>query len=77
MLSLQASSKRQAAAGMAQQLQCRRATLHDAQTLQEFVSSMAMESENIHLDPAIVRRGVEGPLRDASRGIYFIGEAGM
>ena len=37
---------------------------------------MAKESENLALDPATVKCGVEALLRDPAKGTYFVAQAG-
>ena len=50
----------------------RRAALDDLETIVDFNSRLAAESEDIHLDRATVRRGVRGLLTDAARGAYYV-----
>jgi GNAT superfamily N-acetyltransferase len=49
----------------------RKATMSDAAVITEFNVVLALESEGMTLDPAVVRPGVEAVLRDPSRGTYF------
>ena len=42
----------------------------------QFNVELARESENLSLDPARVRAGVEALLRDPAKGTYFVAEAG-
>lgn len=53
----------------------RRATAADAPTLTAFNCALAMESENIKLDPATVARGVAAVFTDPARGFYLVAEA--
>ncbi|MGA2556315.1 MAG: GNAT family N-acetyltransferase [Verrucomicrobiota bacterium] len=46
----------------------------DRDVIAAFNVALALETEDLRLDPAIVRAGVEGLLRDAARGIYFVAE---
>lgn len=52
----------------------RPATLADAAVIAEFNVALAKESENLALDLAVVRPGVEAVLRDASKGIYHVAD---
>jgi len=52
-------------------MELRQATLADSATIADFNTALAKESENLTLDPKVVRPGVEAVLRDPSRGIYF------
>ena len=50
----------------------------DAAVIAQYNVALAKESENLTLDPAIVRKGVEAALRDTSKGVYFAAyEGGM
>ena len=42
----------------------------------EFNIALAGESENMQLDPATVRAGVEALLSDSGKGTYFVAEIG-
>ena len=48
----------------------------DAAVLAEYNVALAKESENLSLDPQIVRQGVEAALGDAAKGSYFAAEEG-
>jgi GNAT superfamily N-acetyltransferase len=48
--------------------------LRDAETIADFNSCLAHETEKIQLDPARVRAGVEALMRDPAKGIYFVAE---
>jgi ribosomal protein S18 acetylase RimI-like enzyme len=48
----------------------------DADVLAQFNVDLAKESENLVLDPARVKAGVEALLRDPAKGTYFVAEAG-
>ncbi len=47
----------------------------DQNIVTEFNIRLARESENLDLDPATVRTGVERILSDTTRGRYFVAEA--
>ena len=53
-------------------LTIRPATIEDAETIVQFNIEMALESENLSLEPEKVRRGVEKPLADPSLGRYYL-----
>lgn len=55
-------------------MKIRQATTADEAVIAEFNVSLAKESENLVLDPAVARRGVESALRDSAKGIYFVAE---
>jgi GNAT superfamily N-acetyltransferase len=40
----------------------------------EFNSRLAAETEQLHLDPTVLKRGVTALLKDRSKGIYYIAE---
>ncbi len=44
----------------------------DLETIVTFNLLMAKETENIQLDPAVLRPGVDAVLRDATKGRYFV-----
>ena len=48
----------------------------DGETIARFNAAMALESEGISLDRAILRAGVDAALADASKAFYLIAEAG-
>jgi ribosomal protein S18 acetylase RimI-like enzyme len=52
-------------------MEIRPATLDDASVITKFNIALALESENMTLDAAVVRPGVEAVLRDTAKGIYF------
>jgi GNAT superfamily N-acetyltransferase len=52
-------------------MELRTATIRDAAVIAEFNVALAKETENLALDPGVVRRGVEAVLRDGSKGVYF------
>ncbi len=47
----------------------------DAASIAVFMIRMAMETENLRLDPNIVASGVRRVFEDSSRGRYFVAEA--
>lgn len=55
-------------------IDCRIATLQDAEIVTEFSSLCALESENLELDADRVRAGVEAALRDPAVGRYYLAE---
>ncbi len=55
-------------------LSIRKAVLADLDVVARFNIALALESENLQLDPAVVRLGVEAVLRDATKGSYFLAE---
>jgi ribosomal protein S18 acetylase RimI-like enzyme len=57
-------------------LTIRQAIHGDADILARFNVELAKESENLVLDPAVVKAGVGALLRDPAKGIYFVAEAG-
>jgi GNAT superfamily N-acetyltransferase len=54
----------------------RPATIHDAQTIVDFNLAMAMETENLRLDPQVLLAGVRAALADPLKATYFVGECG-
>ncbi|MCS7016098.1 MAG: GNAT family N-acetyltransferase [Gemmatales bacterium] len=52
----------------------RRATLGDLETIVQFNLALAWESEGKELDQALLRKGVEAVLRDATKGKYFLAQ---
>jgi GNAT superfamily N-acetyltransferase len=50
--------------------------LRDAGVIADFNILLAHETENLHLDPAVVRAGVESLVRDPAKGAYFVAEIG-
>jgi GNAT superfamily N-acetyltransferase len=57
-------------------LTIRQAAPGDAEVLAQFNVELAKESENLVLDPARVKAGVEALLRDPAKGTYFVAEEG-
>jgi ribosomal protein S18 acetylase RimI-like enzyme len=47
----------------------------DAPVIAEFNRRLALETEALALEPAVLAAGVAAILRDAGRGLYFVGEA--
>jgi GNAT superfamily N-acetyltransferase len=56
-------------------IEFRRATMSDAAVIAQFSADMASETENLTLDRARVRDGVEAVLRDPSKGFYILAVA--
>ncbi len=54
--------------------QIREARPDDISRLMEFQANMASETENIELDRAILRKGIEALLADTGKGKYFVAE---
>ena len=52
----------------------RNATLEDAATIAAFQVAMALETEELALDPDVVNEGVAAVFRDPSKGRYFVAE---
>jgi len=52
----------------------RQASLSDAPVIAEFNLRLAEETEQLRLDPAIVRAGVAAILSDPIKGLYFVAE---
>ncbi len=46
----------------------------DRDVIAGYNAALALETEAVRLDPAVVRRGVEAVLRDAAKGVYFVAE---
>ena len=46
----------------------------DFETIAAFNLSLAAETEDLHLDPDTVRKGVQAVLSDAAKGTYFVAE---
>jgi len=53
----------------------RPATPGEADTIVQFQLRMAMESENMRLEPAVVSRGVRAVFDDPAKGRYWVAEA--
>jgi ribosomal protein S18 acetylase RimI-like enzyme len=53
----------------------RQAVPEDADVVARFNVELAKESENLVLNPSVVRAGVEALLRDPGKGTYFVAEA--
>jgi len=49
----------------------RPATLADTQTIADFNTAMALETESVRLDPATILAGVQSALADANKAMYF------
>lgn len=50
--------------------------MRDVETIADFNTRLAHETEKIELEPARVRAGVESLLRDPAKGTYFVAESG-
>ena len=58
-----------------QTVHIRSATADDASIIAEFNIRMAMETENLALDPSTISPGVRAVFADPSRGQYFVAES--
>lgn len=56
------------------QITIRDATPKDAATIAVFNIKMALETENLRLDPNTIERGVKRVFEDKSRGDYYVAE---
>ncbi|HPT13339.1 MAG TPA: GNAT family N-acetyltransferase [Bacteroidales bacterium] len=52
----------------------RKASHADIETIAQFQAEMAMETESLTLNPAILRQGVKAVLDDESKGTYYVFE---
>lgn len=52
----------------------RKATLTDAETIIDFQQKMAWETEQMHLVPEIISKGVKAVFANPSRGQYWVAE---
>ncbi len=59
---------------MSDEVHIRAAGSQDGATIAEFNAAMALESEGITLDQAILRAGVEAALADAGKAFYLLAE---
>ena len=55
-------------------LTIRQADLSDATVIAEFNLRLAEETEDLHLDPGCVAKGVAAILADPSKGLYFVAQ---
>lgn len=62
--------------GESKPIRMRDARVEDAETIALFNEAMALETEAIRLDPAVVRAGVRAVLDDPAKGRYFVAERG-
>jgi GNAT superfamily N-acetyltransferase len=56
-------------------MQIRKAALDDAPSITEFQINMALETEDLKLDPSRVLQGVSQKIRDSELGYYLVAEA--
>ena len=61
---------------MSDEVHIRAAVPSDGATIAEFNAAMALESEGITLDEAILRAGVDAALADAAKAFYLLAEVG-
>ncbi len=59
---------------MSEMVSIREAMLSDYMIISRFQEKMAMETENLHLNPETVQAGVKAVFADPSRGSYYIAE---
>lgn len=59
---------------MQKEITIRKATLQDLDIIADFQRRMALESENLRLDPDIVSAGVRAVFDDSTKGTYFVAE---
>ena len=52
----------------------RNATVADASVIADFQLKMALETEELFLDPVVVKAGVAAVFADSSKGYYFVAE---
>jgi GNAT superfamily N-acetyltransferase len=52
----------------------RKATPNDSDTIIDFQQKMALETENLALDRAILKKGVAAVFEDTGKGQYFVAE---
>jgi ribosomal protein S18 acetylase RimI-like enzyme len=55
-------------------IQIRKAIETDLATIVDFQLAMALETENLQLDKAIVEKGVAAAFKDSAKGQYFVTE---
>lgn len=55
-------------------MEIRKAELKDLDTLTEFTSNVAFETEGKILDPETARRGVRTVLENSKKGVYYVAE---
>lgn len=55
-------------------MEIRKAELKDLDTLTEFTSNVAFETEGKILDPETARRGVRTVLENPKKGVYYVAE---
>jgi GNAT superfamily N-acetyltransferase len=53
----------------------RKASIQDAEIIADYNVKMALETEELALDPAIVLAGVYNVFNDAAKGFYLVAEA--
>lgn len=54
----------------------RLATLQDLETIVDFQMAMALETEELELNRDILRKGVEAPLKDCTKGVIYVATEG-
>ena len=58
-----------------QTIRCRRASVDDLETIARFQEVMALDTEELALDPATLRRGIAALFANPSLGHYWVAEA--
>ena len=58
----------------ATEVNTRRASEADIETIADFQCRLAHESEGLTLDPAVVHQGVRAVVTDANKGLYWVAE---
>src|SRR6185437_14956007 len=61
---------------LADDLNIRAAMISDAALIARFNAAMALETEHMTLDDAVVRKGVHAVFNDAAKGRYIVAEIG-
>ena len=54
----------------------RKASIEDRADIASFQIAMALETENLALEPEVVDKGVMAVFEDASKGFYYVAETG-
>ena len=55
-------------------MRIRQATLADLDTLVNFQQQMALETEQLHLESDVLRKGITALINDAHKGVYYVAE---
>lgn len=57
-------------------MEIREATLNDLETIVDFQLKMALETEDLQLDEAVLRKGVAAAITDSGKGRIFVTQDG-